>query len=509
MNKLVLLILGFLFINSLNSQSVLGRCGVTIAQQDMYTDALKQNIEESGKYLDIRNNAVVYVPVKVHIVTLDDGTGGVGKHSILFWLCKLNTNYKPLNIQFYLKGEFHNIADSKIYNDPMSSAQASKLVTNKDNKALNLFITGKSGEDGVLGFYQPNGDYVVLPKSEINSFTHTGSHEFGHFFSLRHTFYGWEGCPYFDSNISNPMVQTYVPCSGEFIEWANRSNCKTSADLICDTPPDYNFGFGWPNCKPFDKIIIDKNLDTVRPMQNNYMGYFFDCGDYLFTANQSAIMLADYNSSRRAFLRGTPYTPPSETVGQDFTPVYPINGQAVLNTAAITIDWQPVQGATRYFLEYSITPTFNERVTIFVETKTNSYTIPANTLRDAKTYYYRITPFNDYATCTAKLENAAASFYSTSSLAVKGIDIISAWDISPTVVGQGNNLNSMLIATKTFQGRETILNAYGVPVRSTEVRDFTAGVNNWQIDTRDIKPGAYFVCLQSVNGMVTKKILIQ
>ena len=94
-------------------------------------------------------------------------------------------------------------------------------------------------------------------------------------------------------------------------------------------------------------------------------------------------------------------------------------------------------------------------------------------------------------------------------MAVKGIDIISAWDISPTVVGQGNNLNSMLIATKTFQGRETILNAYGVPVRSTEVRDFTAGVNNWQIDTRDIKPGAYFVCLQSVNGMVTKKILIQ
>lgn len=509
MKRLLFTVLGVLIVNGLFAQQFLGKCGTTIPQQNMFTDALLKNIEESSRYLDVRNNATAYVPIKFHIVTLDDGSEGVSKVSILYFLCKLNTNYKSLNIQFYIKGDFHQLADSKIYNDPMDNNVVAKMVNNKDPKALNLFITGSSGEPGVLGFYQPTGDYVVLPKSEINSFTHTGSHEIGHFFSLRHTFYGWEGCPYFDAGISNPMTQTYVPCSGEFIEWANRSNCKTSADLLCDTPSDFNFGYGWPNCKPFDKLVIDKNLDTVRPMQNNYMGYFFDCVNYEFTQDQKAVMLADYNSSRRAFLRSVSYTPPSDTVGKIFAPVFPINGQTVLNTAPVTLEWEVVPGATRYFLEYSYTASFNERVTTFVETNTNSYTIPANILRDAKTYYYRITPFNEYATCTQKLTNSIASFYSSSSAAVKGIEMVSNWLVSPTLLTEGGQLNSSLIAVKPFSGRLNLVNAYGVVIGKQQRKDFVVGSNNWNIETSNLQPGIYFVCLQTTEGIITRRILIQ
>ena len=55
--------------------------------------------------------------------------------------------------------------------------------------------TSSSTIGTVQGYYSSQGDYVIVRKEELIKGNNTLSHEIGHFFSLRHTFYGWENVP--------------------------------------------------------------------------------------------------------------------------------------------------------------------------------------------------------------------------------------------------------------------------------------------------------------------------
>ena len=81
----------------------------------------------------------------------------------------------------------------------------------KDAKALNVFITENAETSSstigtVQGYYSSQGDYVIVRKEELIKGNNTLSHEIGHFFSLRHTFYGWENVPY-DKNIHGDTIK--------------------------------------------------------------------------------------------------------------------------------------------------------------------------------------------------------------------------------------------------------------------------------------------------------------
>ncbi|HQW54785.1 MAG TPA: T9SS type A sorting domain-containing protein [Saprospiraceae bacterium] len=507
MRIVIIFICNFLIVSFLSAQTVIPRCGVSIADQDIFTSRLQENILAVEQNLYPRNNAVVYIPIRFHVVSNDNGSGGASNKSIMKMLCRLNANYLPINIQFYIKDQFNTFSNSTVFNSPMSNAANTKMNSVRDKKALNIYVTGSAGEEGVLGFYNPSYDLVVLPKSEMNQNTHTGSHEIGHFFSLRHTFYGWEGCPYKESEAGNPIESTTVPCSGLSIEWVDRSNCKTAADLICDTPEDYNFGYGWNNCVPYNKIVQDIHLDTCNPMENNYMGYFFNCGDYIFTPQQQAVMLADLNSSKRNYLKST-YTPAALEVGEEFIPLSPINGVTVDSKQPIFLSWQPVTGATRYLLEISNSSVFTESRTTIVEVLTNSYTIPANTLFNT-TYYYRITPYNEYATCNDPVKNDIAFFKASDAAAVRQIDGISNWVLAPSVLKKGEELTSMLSSSKSMQIQLRITNSLGINTGYNTKMNVTSGESNWSIPTDDLTPGVYFMTLTNRNGMLIRRFIIQ
>ena len=129
-------------------------------------------------------------------------------------------------------------------------------------------------------------------------------HEFGHFFSLLHTYHGVDAYPFIWGNGPAPDSTAL----GYWLEFANGSNCETAGDFICDTPADYGF-YGTPqnssNCI-FEQIIFDPIGDTIHPDLLQIMSLNFDntfCDEVPhFSFQQMEVMVADYNSPFRNYL---------------------------------------------------------------------------------------------------------------------------------------------------------------------------------------------------------------
>ena len=123
-------------------------------------------------------------------------------------------------------------------------------------------------------------------------------------FSLEHTFNGWECGAYNTENVPAP---TSPSCNSPATERANGSNCETSGDYICYTPPDYNNGLGWGGCD-FSLNVLDPQGNAIDPDERNYMSYFLSCPDdeYFFSDQQNAAVQQDLNSFSRNYLRLDP-----------------------------------------------------------------------------------------------------------------------------------------------------------------------------------------------------------
>jgi hypothetical protein len=200
------------------------------------------------------------------------------------------TNTGSMNVQFELATQNHP-AGTGIANGVVAVTFGTDFLTsgnpnctngcNEDttwNGYMNLVV--KNLSNGLLGFSPlggtPNSGETVL--IDNNSFAsgsgctgyvpgapfdlgRTLTHELGHFFHLDHTF---EGC--------------------------DAGSCSTSGDFVCDTPAvdgesyDCPVAGDVPGCQP-----------TEYALTMNYMDYVNDACMYMFTAGQTARMLAWYN----------------------------------------------------------------------------------------------------------------------------------------------------------------------------------------------------------------------
>ena len=75
-------------------------------------------------------------------------------------------------------------------------------------QTLNITI-GRSQNNPTSSWYSGFGDYIFLLKQMMTPQAKTEAHEIGHFFTLPHTFYGWEGtdaeAEYANSNVPSTI----------------------------------------------------------------------------------------------------------------------------------------------------------------------------------------------------------------------------------------------------------------------------------------------------------------
>lgn len=488
-------------------------CGNTVADQLEHRPRLRENIAtvETAQGVSDRS-AIQYVPVHYHIV--GDATGA-GKHKeagILDQLCDLNAAYAPMDIRFYLNPHpTYGLFNRSINNDNVYSNQNNSFLmsTRRHTKAINIYVveTPNSGNNNpgiVLAYYSPSNDWIVERKTETKGGNNgTLPHEMGHFFSLMHTFYGYESDPFGPDDAGWPTAPVISP-GGIPTERVNGTNCTTAADEICDTPPDYNFGLETGNCNPYTAGALDPLGTPVDPMEVNFMGYFQDCGtNYKFTPNQHSIILADLATSSRNYLDNTFAPVATEIATPADLLVSPAAGATSQYYDEVLFQWQPVTGAQYYLLEIDLSASFGTPLLqSFVVTETSKL---VTGLTANKNYQWRVRPFNQYVTCA---ESKQRNFRTSAVSATNDIQGLDAWQIAPNPVQSGNGVQLSLRTSLPIDAQIQLVDVAGRIIYQQNAVSIPSGDMTLELPTANLSNGLYFVRLSTENGQDVRKLII-
>jgi hypothetical protein len=515
MKKLLLfLVILVSFTFAAQAQTPRDVCGTSIEDQHQTETRLLKNIATAQQQGAADRGAIKYVPIHYHRVGDSDGVGKVREVRVLEQLCALNEEYAPYEIQFYLSPHpTLGLMNSSINNDNVYNTQSNTWLMNnkRHTKAINVYV-GKEADSGntppnggtVLAYYSPAQDWVVCRKDQINGNGNgTIAHEFGHFFSLAHTFLGWESDSFDPTDAGWPIAPAVSP-GGYPTEKQNGSNSATAADKIADTPPDYNFGYIWGGCSPYTAGAKDPTSVVVDPMENNFMSYFSSC-DYEFTPGQVAAMNADIASVERNYLDNT-FVPAATTFE---TPadllVAPIGNDTTAAFDQVELSWNATTGATYYLVEIDVTSGFaTASYQAFIVTGTSK---TLTNLVSNKLYYWRVKPFNEYYTCAPP---KAASFRTNVS-GVSGtndIKIVQDWRIQPNPTHSNGNTQIFVNAERAFEANVIVTDASGKQIFADLSRSFVAGENTYNLNTNSLSNGIYFVSLISGEARMTQRLVI-
>lgn len=492
-------------------------CGVSHDDQLGMIERLEDFNKRIANGTAVRSDEPVYIPVKFHLVATNDGSGRVKASEVLQQMAVMIRDYAEMNLHLYLDDEELNYIDNtSIYENPGNFVAS--IVSRKDNNAVNIFICENANPPGtdpgsggvVLGFYNPGGDYVIIRNTDVNAATSSLSHELGHLFSLPHTFFGWErvfeaygwqgGWDPGDNTFMGQVDLTRTPLSNALIELVDGSNCAATADRICDTPPDYNFGFGNAGCT-FDRNIKDRNGDINEPMERNYMGYFIGCEPYIFTQGQEDAMRDDINSPARANIRRS-YIPNTDVIVSNHEVVAPSSGESLEFYNQIQLEWTPAENATNYVV--ALTAGGGEFYEFF--TQETQFTVPE--LTPNKFYFLEITPFNDGYTDTETVSSTFRTGTEENTTSVSESKIIQNVAVFPNPVSLGNDLNVTLSITKNTNVDVSLVDLTGTTV-STQSTTMSKGSNVLSLQTQGLASGIYIMKMDTEDGSTHKKVIIQ
>lgn len=511
MNKYLVLILAFLLgaPGLMQAQQNHGVCGFT--EDEAFIERIKTNKLSYLNYLGQDRGAVTYVPLNIVIGATNTGSNvAADEAEVLGMVCRLNEDFADQDIQFYIYEGITYFNNDAAYQDAGNVNPALADPFRKGD-AIDLFISvnpeGSSGLGGTtLGYYSPSDDWLVIRGSEVDYNSATTSHEMGHYFSLAHPFRGWD-CEEWEESIHGaPLNSPVAPCqvfqNGQAVfvdaELMDGSNCETAGDLLCDTPPDYNLGFGWPNCN-YTGPCQDFNGTPLDPMETNMMGYFLGCTDFEFTDMQKALIAADLNA--RAYLN-TNFTPPATTL--DVAQIQEPADQTVLPYFTdILFVWDEIAGADRYLLEIDLSQNFNIapiRLVVY------GYAKYIDELQPNQTYYWRVKPFNSYQTCTPF--STRGEFKTGLLVNTQKITALNEWGVYPNPVQESQDLFVKLTMDQTTDVSINLLDINGSMIESQQTT-LLAGDNNRTFSTAGLSQGVYLVEVVSARGKETKRIVIQ
>lgn len=486
------------------------------------TERLKQNIKAIKDNSFTKSGVVTYVPVKVHIVGQTGGGGKVPKHSVFTMLCKLNSVYNDQDIQFYISGIFNEFDSNVLYSHSNTSGARAQMALKKANNAMNIFMCGNLNSSNTLtpgttlGYFLQSNDVLAMRNDQANSNSYTLAHEAGHFFSLAHPHNGWEVTPYHNLNDGanqNPVVPItfYGPnnlpptsINGVTVELADGSNCTTAGDMLCDTPPDYNFGFTNNGCV-YTGNGVDPTGAPVQPDETNIMSYFTDNCMIGFSPSQKNVVSADLNNFTRNYLTNNPPTATTKVTGVTNL-VSPANLGTPANYDNVTLDWDDVPDATNYLVQISLTTGFSQS-SMVEDVMVNSSSYISTGLSANRSYFWRVMAYNEITTCNT-FSTSRRFITSSNPVSVQDIQGLNEVTLRPNATASGRSVTLEVGTTNPFDATVRVYNIAGQMVKGAENVRFENGTTNYQIETTDLTPGVYIVNVLADSGMVSRKLVI-
>ena len=500
--------IAFCFSLSVTAQNI---CG------NVYSEEAVQHMEEAQARIDegfVNLRISTYVPIRYHRVTTNDGEGGLGLSAILDAHDRLNRYYISLDMQYFLYEEngtlFNTFRSNNAYNDPSAFASQITMRGQESQRAMNVYCCGdiqpfENTEGVIQGFYSRSNDWMVMRNSQMDNFSNTLGHEAGHFFSLQHPHFGWEGCPETPGSACAPNT---IPCNGGLlVEKQDGSNCATTGDRICDTPPDYN-GLRL-SCDGEFANILDPNCEQITPIRDNIMSYFDGCAEYSFTPDQTLRAQADYSTQRRNYLRPS-VAPTLDSVESSPEIIYPLDSTGVGADTDVTLEWDAVDNASHYLVTYSDNAILSTRRGTVVQliTTDTEYTIENSELENEASYFYTVRAFNPYWSPPAA-ETEITMFYTGELVAIPSIDEINQFAVIPNPVTENYFTVALDLNEVVEAGVIEIMDITGNIVHSQLIENLSNGSHQIPVQTSNVPSGQYIVLLKSDDRAVHQRIVIQ
>lgn len=479
-----------------------------MANRQLFT---RQEVEDL-----VTKRTTTYIPVTIHNVAGNSsGLGKTSEQTILAFLCGLNAIYASQNVQFFMHGPIRNRISNNIYNNAGTSTSRFQMLSYRVPNTLNLII-GASINNPRASWYDTQGDFVFLLQQMLTSAAKTEAHEIGHFFTLPHTFYGWENSTVTSIYPSGTLPSCTVNPSG-FYSFAPervartgpRANCQTAGDGFCDTPADY-FSDRL-NC-PFPAF---NDCDTVplNPDESNIMSYAYDACVNTFSAEQEAAIAMDI--AARTWVTNTP--PTTTDVTTSTTPVSPLDGAQLgdINDPTVLLEWNPVPGATMYYVEVYGTqfpglwlPNTNDPIYKgIVNSATPQLNLPTTNLTAGSRYAWRVKGFNSLSTCGPM--SAYADFEATTGVTTSIKDLPIGKQMSFTV--NSNPITTSSIALSIYSAEDVVgsIKIYSVDGREAltwNKQDISKGSSIIQLPADGLENGLYVAVLITERGQLQQKI---
>ena len=300
------------FSYSLLSALIFSLININIFSQEMQycaTEATEENLQFIEDNMDLiryyenefyqlketkTSTALTSIPIKVHIVTNNDGSGGIDISDVISELNEVNTYFENSFVEFYVCDEVNYINSSSLY-DFDSDTQQDLLFSNHQENILNVYFVNdiSFGSGGACGYtYLPGNtnqyyDAVVMDNDCTTSQSGTTlTHEMGHHLNLIHT--------------HGPQNGTLTD------ELVSGTNCSVAGDLLCDTPADPQLGYS--NVNDVNCLYSESGPPTTDaqgnlfdPDTSNIMSYAPQECTNTITDQQYARMYAGYHAFKNYY----------------------------------------------------------------------------------------------------------------------------------------------------------------------------------------------------------------
>ena len=465
----------------------------TVMHQDHW---LTKHIGQFGKK-NRTGVTPIHLPIYFHLLGTDEGEGHYSITKIYESMCRLNADFKPYDIQFYLAGSIDKINRSRYYDHDNFGDADRMMDTYNKGQVINVYITNSAPEDA-CGYWLPGADAITVIKNCMGSSGHTLTHEIGHYLSLLHPFNGWEGKSY-NANEPTPLFHGILGRDTLYVESVTGKHCDQAGDLICDTGPDY-LSLSW-ECDG-TSLSLQKQVDPFgsdfKSDGSNFMSYSIDQCQSKFTATQVEIMHTFANSVKSFLINLIPEE--AEVSRDPITNMLPRNGTKIEHQS-IELSWDAPSNATEYLLQIS---RFSFFAVIDYEFVVTSNIINIGDLPVDKKYYWRVLPINAFDQCAdfSVAEGGFETAFSTHTLALTSDQFVT---VTPTLLtNQDPRVKISLSLHSTQRLQVELRDLYGRALDARHIMNPAKQEIYFHMD--QYPPGPYILSFQSESGLHSTQV---
>jgi hypothetical protein len=497
------------------------QCGVSKQAGDLIKQRLMSNRQLFTKQqvIDlVTNRTITYIPISFHSVSNSGGEGAATEGQIFDFLCGLNGIYLDQDIQFFIYNQINFRTSNAIDDDASTNASSSAMSGWKINGTLNITI-GRSLSNPSSSWYSPWADYIFLLKQMMTPQAKTEAHEIGHFFTLPHPFYGWEGTAVSTYNgqcVPSSIGSGWSQFNPEAVARTGpNANCNSAGDGFCGTPADYT---SERTACPYNISALDPNCHALTPDDSNMMCYASNSCRTTFSTDQKAAVAMDV--ATRNWASNSPGSTADLVAQPVVTPISPANNASLgsISNPTVRVEWTPTTGATAYYVEVygAMLPPFNVINYSDVIYRSILWTgathldLSTTNMVAGKRYFWRVKAISNYSTCAAyspyyEFDATASVTTSIKELPIKqqitfkvNSNPITTTDIPLTIYTAEEIVGSIRIYS--MDGREVI---------SANKQQLAQGESVVQLPGDNIANGIYIAVLFTDRGQLQQKIIIQ